>query len=137
MKNSHVLIVIGMIVSMLFLQLSCAGIKERKEAEAPAALEDQQVDETTAAVEPAAEEAGLLAGMHESAGISCGDCHAESPPAIAVPEAACLTCHGDYRELTAGMYEDPHNAHIVYPDCGSCHHMHRPSENQCLMCHAF
>lgn len=125
MKSRHIIFVSGVVVSLLFLQLSCAGMKERRGEEAPAA------------VEAAAEEAGLLAATHKSAGISCSDCHAESPPANAVSETTCLTCHEDYRELTAGNYEDPHNAHIAFPDCGSCHHIHQPSENQCLTCHAF
>jgi hypothetical protein len=110
---------------MIFLQLSCAGMKERP------------VEAAAVPVEAAAEDDGLLAGVHKSAGISCSDCHAESPPAAAVPEAACLTCHEDYQDLTADMYEDPHNAHITFPECGSCHHVHQPSENQCLACHAF
>jgi hypothetical protein len=110
---------------MVFLQLSCASVKE------PA------VEKAPAPVEAAVEEDGLLAGTHKSAGISCSDCHAESPPAAAVPEATCITCHEDYQELTAGMYEDPHNAHIAFPDCGNCHHVHQESENQCLACHAF
>jgi hypothetical protein len=117
--------VFGVAAAMIFLQVSCAGVKERP------------VEEVSAPVEAVAEEDGHLAGTHKSAGISCGDCHAESPPAAAVPEVTCLTCHGDYQDLTAGMYEDPHNAHYAFPDCGSCHHVHRPSENQCLTCHAF
>ena len=121
MKNRHVMMVIGAILSLLFLQLSCAGMKEPSVEEAPAA----------------AQWVGELAGMHESAGLSCSDCHAESPPAAAVAEATCLTCHEDYRELTTGLYEDPHNAHMAFPDCGNCHHVHQPSENQCLACHAF
>jgi uncharacterized membrane protein len=125
MKNRHVMMVFGAIFSLLFLQLSCAGMRE------------PSVEEASATVEDAVEWTGELAGMHKLAGISCSDCHAESPPASAVPEAVCLTCHEDYRELTAGLYEDPHNAHMAFPDCGNCHHVHQPSENQCLACHAF
>ena len=125
MKSRHVMLVFAAVASLLFFQMSCAGMKERVAEEAPAAVE----------VSP--EEAGLLIGTHKTAGISCSDCHAESPPASAVPEAVCLSCHGDYQELTAGSYEDPHNAHIAFPDCGNCHHVHQPSENQCLACHAF
>jgi hypothetical protein len=100
-------------------------------------VKEPAVEKAPAPVEAAVEEDGLLAGTHKSAGISCSDCHAESPPAAAVPEATCITCHEDYQELTAGMYEDPHNAHIAFPDCGNCHHVHQESENQCLACHAF
>ena len=125
MRTRHVIMVFGVAVVLIFLQISCAGVKEVTPEEVPAA------------VEAAIEEDGLLAGTHKAAGISCSDCHAESPPANAVPEAACLTCHEDYKDLTADMYEDPHNAHIAFPDCGSCHHIHQESENQCLACHAF
>jgi hypothetical protein len=121
MKRRHVVMVFGVVVFLIFLQLSCAGMKEQ----------------ASAAVELTEEEAGLLIGTHKLAGITCGDCHSESPPAAAIPEATCLTCHEDYKDLTAGVYEDPHNAHIAFPDCGNCHHIHQPSENQCLACHAF
>jgi hypothetical protein len=125
MNRKHVMMAFGMVVSLLFLQLACAGVKEHRGEEAAAAVEQTE------------EDSGLLASTHKSAGISCSDCHAESPPANAVTEATCLTCHEDYKELTAGVYEDPHNAHIAFPDCGNCHHIHQPSENQCLSCHAF
>lgn len=131
MKSRHVTMVFGVVVALLFLQPACAGVKERRGEEAAA------VEEAPAAVEGAVKAEGQLAAAHESSGISCGDCHAESPPAIAVTEATCLTCHEDYRDLTAGLYADPHNAHIMFQDCGDCHHAHQPSENQCLACHAF
>ena len=115
----------GVIVSLMFLQFSCAGMKE------------QPVDEVPVAVESTAEEAVLLADTHKSAGIACTDCHLEMPLSGAIPEDTCLGCHEDYEDLTAGMYGDPHNAHVGYPDCVSCHHFHQPSENQCLECHAF
>lgn len=117
--------VFGVVVSMIFLQLSCAAVKKHP------------VEEPPAAVEAAPEGGGELADAHQSAGISCSNCHAESPPASAVPGDVCLTCHGDYQELTAGSYTDPHNAHIAFADCSDCHHIHRPSENQCLACHFF
>jgi hypothetical protein len=125
MKRKHAMMVFGVVVSMFFLQVSCAGMKERGVEEAPAAVELTE------------EEAGLLIGTHKLAGVSCSDCHVESPPADTVSEATCLTCHEDYKELTAGTYEDPHNAHIAFPDCGNCHHIHKESENQCLACHSF
>lgn len=125
MKRRHVMTVFGVAVALIFLQLSCAGVKKTS------------LQEASAPVEAVAEEDGLLAGTHKSAGISCSDCHTESPPAIAVAEVTCLTCHEDYKDLTAGLYEDPHNAHIAFSDCGNCHHIHMESENQCLACHAF
>ena len=126
----------GVVVSLLFLQFSCAGMQERAAEETPVAGESV-VEEAPAAVETVAEEADLLADTHKSAGVSCTDCHLELPPAGGIPGETCLGCHEDYEDLTAGMYLDPHNAHVSYPDCGSCHHIHQPSENQCLKCHAF
>jgi fumarate reductase flavoprotein subunit len=122
--------VFGVVFVLVFFQISCAGVKD-------AGIENPGLGETPAPAAAVAESDGELAGIHKTAGISCGDCHAESPPADAVKEATCLTCHEDYRELTAGAYEDPHNAHFTFQDCGDCHHVHRPSENQCLACHAF
>jgi fumarate reductase flavoprotein subunit len=116
---------VGVVISLIFLQLSCAGVKDR-----PAAEISPEVEETP-------EAALFLAGTHKSAGISCDDCHKTSPPTSDVSEAVCMTCHEDYKELTAGSYEDPHNAHIEFPSCGDCHHAHQASENQCLACHAF
>jgi fumarate reductase flavoprotein subunit len=130
MKSRNIVLVFGVAVFLILMQLSCAGVKD-------AGIEEAAGLEEAPAVVAAAEEDSELAGIHKSAGISCGDCHAESPPADAVLEATCLTCHDDYKELTAGTYEDPHNAHMAFRDCGDCHHVHRPSENQCLACHAF
>lgn len=125
MKPIHEMMVFGLAVSLIFLQISCAGVKERPVEEAPAAAE------------VTAEEAGLLIGTHKTAGISCSDCHAESPPASAVPGDTCLSCHEDYQEQTAGFYFNPHNAHYSFPDCASCHHVHKAGENQCQACHSF
>ncbi len=120
MKKTHVVMTFAAVVSLLLLQLSCAGTKKQPvvEEKAPAAGQ-------------------FLAGTHQSAGVSCNDCHQESPPGNEVPTAVCLTCHGDYKDKTASSATDPHNAHMEFPDCGNCHHAHRASENQCLSCHDF
>lgn len=136
MKRKHEMMLFGVAVSLIFFLLSCAGVKERPAEEAPAASE-VAVEETSAAAEVTAEEADLLIGTHKTAGISCSDCHAESPPAGEVSGASCLNCHEDYQELTAELYFDPHNAHMSFPDCVNCHHVHQAGENQCLACHAF
>jgi hypothetical protein len=116
--------VLGIFISLLFLQFSCGPIKKYRAEEIPAETEETP------------EEALLLAYKHEAAGIECNDCHQEIPPAEAVPKEVCLTCHEDYREL-ATSYPDPHNAHITYSGCGDCHHVHRQSEKVCLGCHNF
>lgn len=125
MERKCLIAVFGVVFSLFFLQISCAGLTEHLDEDA------------SAAIEVAPEEVGLLIGTHKSAGVSCGDCHSESPSAGEISEATCLACHEDYMDLTADMYEDPHNAHIAFPDCVSCHHVHQQSENQCLACHAF
>ena len=116
--------VLGVAVSLIFLQLSCAGVK------GPSAGEASKATEAASEVEP------FLAGTHQAAGNSCSDCHEESPAAVAVPGSVCMTCHEDYKDATADMYEDPHDAHLEY-DCGECHHAHKASENLCMQCHAF
>lgn len=117
--------VFGVAISLLFLQSACGSIMEHSTEEIPAAVEDT------------IESTGFLIDTHQAAGVSCGECHEESPASEAVSGSVCLTCHEGYKEATAGEYEDPHSAHISFPDCGSCHHLHQASENQCLACHAF
>jgi hypothetical protein len=125
MKNTPVvMIVLGIFISLLFLQFSCGTMKEHRSEEIPAEAEEMP------------EEALLLENKHEAAGIGCNDCHQETPPAEVVPKEVCLACHEDYKELVAS-YPDPHNAHITYAGCGDCHHVHRQSENACLGCHDF
>lgn len=131
MKKVHAMFVLGIVVPLLLLQFSCAAVKEKPAEAMPA----EAVSEMPALAEVPDME-GLLGGTHEAAGISCNDCHAESPPANDVSTDTCLTCHEDYQELAAS-YIDPHAAHIEFSRCSDCHHAHRPSENQCLSCHSF
>jgi fumarate reductase flavoprotein subunit len=115
-----------LMVPLAMFQFSCASMKE-----APA---EAEVAEAPVEAEPAADEALLLAGKHDAAGISCNDCHEEDPPAGSVATDTCLTCHEDYQELAAS-YLDPHNAHVTYSNCSDCHHVHRESEKICQGCH--
>jgi len=110
---------------------------ETAEASAAAETAETSASAETAETSAAAKPPTLLADIHQADGLACSDCHTESPPAVAVTEATCLTCHGDYRDFTAGMYDDPHNGHIAFQDCGDCHHAHQESVNQCLACHGF
>jgi hypothetical protein len=89
-------------------------------------------------VETAVEKPLLLGDRHKAAEIACGSCHQEGPPAKVVTTNVCLGCHEDYSPSNkAGMtdYMDPHNSHITYSDCGECHNVHKPSQDQCSSCH--
>ena len=80
----------------------------------------------------------LLGKRHEAAGIACAKCHQEKPSAP-VPAAVCSGCHPNIAksETIRDKLPNPHNAHMSYEDCASCHHVHKPSENQCGSCHNF
>ncbi len=87
-----------------------------------------------------APEAGrYLADLHKAAGMECDGCHREKPPKEAVATATCAGCHKEITKSaeTKGGQPNPHRAHMSYPDCKSCHHAHKPSENQCDNCHNF
>jgi hypothetical protein len=125
MKKKTLIIVLVVMVPLVMLQFSCAKMKEQP-AEEVAAEVAEDVKEVP--------EGALLADKHDAAGISCGECHAEDPPASTVATDTCLTCHEDYKDLAAS-YLDPHNAHISYANCSDCHHVHRESERICQGCH--
>jgi len=163
MKRTVVLMVLGILIMLLSLQLSCAtakkdqgshdssvlsgqaqvanetsvGVKETEAANETSveAKETQAATGTSANVEEASTEALLLGDRHKAAGMACNDCHAETPPASEVTTAVCLTCHEDYKELAASSI-NPHNAHMKFSECGDCHYSHQVSENQCLGCHS-
>lgn len=80
----------------------------------------------------------FLAEKHKTAGIECAQCHKDKP-SEPVPIAACAGCHVDLAKspVTKENKPNPHNAHIPFPDCSSCHHAHKASENQCDTCHNF
>jgi fumarate reductase flavoprotein subunit len=130
MKRTNLMMLLVILIALLFLQISCGTIQEYRAEEIPAAVEE------TVEVEEAFEGPMLLADRHKASGIECSDCHEETPPGSLVPTGVCMTCHEDYREVAAS-YLDPHNAHISYPDCGDCHHAHRPGEQICQGCHNF
>jgi hypothetical protein len=81
----------------------------------------------------------FLANRHKAAGVECDGCHKENPPKKEVPTAVCSSCHTDITKAaeTKEGQPNPHRAHMSYPDCKSCHHAHKPSENQCGNCHNF
>lgn len=80
----------------------------------------------------------LLADTHKAAGIDCLQCHKEKP-GTPVETATCKSCHPDVEkgEKTKGGLPNPHDAHMPFPDCAQCHHIHKASENQCDACHSF
>lgn len=82
----------------------------------------------------------LLQDRHEIAGLSCTDCHAETPAGKPVPSARCIDCHGDYTALaplTRKTEPNPHDHHEGTLDCARCHHVHVESEDYCLECHSW
>ncbi|HNY66819.1 MAG TPA: cytochrome c3 family protein [Deltaproteobacteria bacterium] len=80
----------------------------------------------------------LLGDRHKAAGIECARCHKDKPSAP-VPASICTGCHADMAksEKIRDNLPNPHNSHMPYPECSSCHHAHKPSENQCASCHNF
>ncbi|MBN1612956.1 MAG: cytochrome c3 family protein [Deltaproteobacteria bacterium] len=77
---------------------------------------------------------------HARHGIRCGDCH-ESDPSLKPPTmAACLQCHGSYKDvaaLTEGLHPNPHDSHMGEVKCRLCHKEHKESELFCNRCHVF
>ena len=129
MKRTHLLLLLAVSIPLLVLQFSCATVEKKQAEEAPA----EKTVEKPAEVEKAPEVKQLLLDTHKAAGITCKDCH-KKPPKEGVANDVCLTCHGDYKKLATSKI-NPHDAHMVFPKCGDCHHIHKPSENKCLSCH--
>lgn len=80
----------------------------------------------------------FLGERHKAAGIACARCHGEKP-AAPVAAGICAGCHPNVAK-TEKIRDDlpnPHNAHMDYPNCTDCHHIHKASENQCGQCHNF
>ena len=80
----------------------------------------------------------LLADTHKAAGLDCLQCHKEKP-GTPVETATCKSCHTDIEkgEKAKSGLPNPHDAHMPFPDCAQCHHIHKTSENQCDNCHSF
>lgn len=80
-----------------------------------------------------------LHDVHGNAGIPCTACHQEAPPALATPDTTCVACHGTMLDGPSALSPDPHRSpHLgpgEIPACTECHHIHRPSEVTCVMCH--
>lgn len=81
----------------------------------------------------------LLSDTHKTKGVKCGGCHAEKPPADAVPTVKCLDCHGGSVEKLAAnthVEPNPHASHQGKQECKVCHRAHEPSVDDCGRCHA-
>lgn len=80
-----------------------------------------------------------LHDVHENAKVPCAACHQEVPPAVAPPDTTCVACHGTMLDGPGTQSPDPHRSpHLgagEIPACSDCHHIHRPSEVTCVMCH--
>jgi fumarate reductase flavoprotein subunit len=84
----------------------------------------------------------LLIEKHKAAGLNCAQCHHERPPSTAPANTACAVCHGDQQALadkTRDAFPNPHAPpHLAAGNtqtCAECHHVHRPSEVSCGVCH--
>ena len=84
-----------------------------------------------------------LPAPHVKAKLICHDCHQkEKPTTAAVPDEACMVCHGDYpamKALTKDAKPNPHAApqaspHEPYP-CTDCHRQHKAPVVKCMECH--
>jgi len=80
-----------------------------------------------------------LPAPHAKAKLNCHDCHQkEKPTTAAVPDEACMVCHGDYpamKALTKDAKPNPHaSPHDPIP-CTECHRQHKPPVVKCLECH--
>ena len=76
---------------------------------------------------------------HIQAKMICHDCHQkEKPTSAAIPDEACMVCHGDYPAMKALTKKVPHNPHDSPHDpvpCTECHRQHLPPVVQCEECH--
>jgi hypothetical protein len=76
---------------------------------------------------------------HIQAKMLCYDCHQkEKPTSAAIPDEACMVCHGDYPAMKALTKKVPHNPHDSPHDpvpCTECHRQHLPPVVQCEECH--
>ena len=138
--NKNILLSIVVSVIALFLLQSCYTMGQKSPAvadEKEVSVVDQSGDETTKGLDEVYINPQLLGGKHSVAGVDCKDCHVEKPPAEDVPTSVCINCHGDFAEIPSQGYPDPHNSHMMYQECGDCHHSHKPSVNQCQGCHSF
>jgi hypothetical protein len=80
----------------------------------------------------------LLGDKHKAAGVECLQCHQEKPGTL-VATTICKGCHSEVEKAPKAKsgLPNPHDAHMPFPDCADCHHMHKASENQCDSCHSF
>jgi len=81
-----------------------------------------------------------LPAPHAKAKLICHDCHQkEKPTSAAIPDEACMVCHGDYpamKALTKAAKPNPHDQHTNPPfPCTECHRQHKPPVVKCLDCH--
>ena len=86
--------------------------------------------------------AQALLELHQSRGLTCISCHAESLPQKAPASSKCADCHGDEAAVanrtsnkTPNPHAPPHLAPGETQNCEECHHVHKPSEVTCTDCH--
>lgn len=86
-------------------------------------------------------QAQTMAEIHASKGVSCAQCHTETPPSKVVKTKKCQECHGSYADLserTKNMApNNVHANHLGDLDCRECHGAHRKQKIACEECHNF
>ncbi len=81
-----------------------------------------------------------LADRHMARGMTCKQCHRESPPSKPVTSGQCERCHGNndaMAERTKDVKHNPHFNHLGDVACLECHQAHQPSRLICDSCHRF
>ncbi|MDB9822841.1 cytochrome c3 family protein [Deltaproteobacteria bacterium] len=138
MRKIFYLSAIGVLITLFLLQVSCSTGRyiEDSDAEVLSGME-QSGDGMSSEVEDASKRDMFLGGTHMESGIECNDCHIGESEETYVSTAVCLSCHKNFAAPAAYDVVDPHYAHMVYNNCGECHHAHRSSQNQCETCHYF
>lgn len=104
------------------------------------------------------------AGVHSAEGVTCLDCHEPTIQEqmnellvfvkgdytvpleeLEISDEFCYDCHlldehenkEQVVERAAELERNPHESHLLGEEigCSACHHMHKPSEDQCTKCH--
>ncbi len=88
--------------------------------------------------QPALAQQSEMAKKHDSAGVTCMQCHNQEIPTAAL-EINCTSCHGApeaVAKLTAEKYKQYYNPHDplhygTYSECANCHRQHKESRLEC------
>ena len=82
--------------------------------------------------------ADYLADRHVARGLTCEQCHTESPPSKPAKSPQCESCHGNNDAMarrTKDVKPNPHFTHLGDVTCLECHQGHQSSRLICDGCH--